>query len=167
MVRISLKLCPVYLAQKCLTKNDFVRNYSWQRTVFTVFEFADAYTRLHSKDACSNKGFRLLKCVWEVKFIDAVLLRYIFMMYFSRKKCWSFVFCPVVFSSLCWPIFILNTIFCVSNYYWCIIVAYFSVILGKSHYVLYYLVSAMQPRMLVTFGEDLRALPVSVRVGQV
>ena len=42
-----------------------------------------------------------------------------------------------------------------------------SVILGKSHYVLYNLVAAMQPRMLVTFDEELRPLPVSVRVGQV
>ncbi|XP_076353645.1 regulatory particle non-ATPase 1 [Tachypleus tridentatus] len=39
-------------------------------------------------------------------------------------------------------------------------------ILGKSHYVLYNLVAAMQPRMLVTFDEDLHPLPVSVRVGQ-
>lgn len=42
-----------------------------------------------------------------------------------------------------------------------------SVILGKSHYILYGLVAAMQPRMLVTFDEELRPLPVSVRVGQV
>lgn len=42
-----------------------------------------------------------------------------------------------------------------------------AVILGKSHYVLYGLVAAMQPRMLVTFDEELRPLPVSVRVGQV
>jgi len=39
--------------------------------------------------------------------------------------------------------------------------------LGKSHYILYGLVAAMQPRMLVTFDEELRPLPVSVRVGQV
>jgi hypothetical protein len=44
---------------------------------------------------------------------------------------------------------------------------WFSVVLGKSHYVLYNLVAAMQPRMLVTFDEELRPLPVSVRVGQV
>lgn len=43
----------------------------------------------------------------------------------------------------------------------------FTVILGKSHYILYGLVAAMQPRMLVTFDEELRPLPVSVRVGQV
>ena len=42
-----------------------------------------------------------------------------------------------------------------------------SVILGKSHYLLYSLVAAMQPRMLVTFDEELRPLPVAVRVGQV
>uniref|UniRef100_A0A7N6BFE2 26S proteasome non-ATPase regulatory subunit 2 n=1 Tax=Anabas testudineus TaxID=64144 RepID=A0A7N6BFE2_ANATE len=41
-----------------------------------------------------------------------------------------------------------------------------TVILGKSHYILYGLVAAMQPRMLVTFDEELRPLPVSVRVGQ-
>jgi len=41
-----------------------------------------------------------------------------------------------------------------------------NIILGKSHYLLYCLVSAMQPRMLVTFDEDLRPLPVTVRVGQ-
>ncbi|XP_057297932.1 26S proteasome non-ATPase regulatory subunit 2-like [Hydractinia symbiolongicarpus] len=39
-------------------------------------------------------------------------------------------------------------------------------ILGKSHYLLYSLVSAMQPRMLVTLDTDLKALPVHVRVGQ-
>jgi 26S proteasome regulatory subunit N1 len=38
-------------------------------------------------------------------------------------------------------------------------------ILGKSHYLLYTLATAMQPRMLVTFDEELRPLPVSVRVG--
>ena len=44
---------------------------------------------------------------------------------------------------------------------------FFAVILGRSHYVLFHLVSAMQPRMLVTFDEELRPLPISVRVGQV
>merc|ERR1712139_52840 len=39
-------------------------------------------------------------------------------------------------------------------------------ILSKSHYLLYGLATAMQPRMLVTFDEELRPLPVSVRVGQ-
>ena len=38
--------------------------------------------------------------------------------------------------------------------------------LGKSHYLLYGLATAMQPRMLVTFDENLSPLPVSVRVGQ-
>uniref|UniRef100_A0A646QHD2 26S proteasome non-ATPase regulatory subunit 2 n=1 Tax=Hemiscolopendra marginata TaxID=943146 RepID=A0A646QHD2_9MYRI len=41
-----------------------------------------------------------------------------------------------------------------------------TIILGKSHYFLYFLVAAMQPRMLVTFDESLNPLPVSVRVGQ-
>ncbi|CAG5116596.1 unnamed protein product [Candidula unifasciata] len=41
-----------------------------------------------------------------------------------------------------------------------------NIILGKSHYMLYTLVSAMQPRMLVTFDEQLRPLPTTVRVGQ-
>ncbi|XP_044739698.1 26S proteasome non-ATPase regulatory subunit 2-like [Chrysoperla carnea] len=40
-----------------------------------------------------------------------------------------------------------------------------NIILGKSHYLLYSLVAAMQPRMLVTFDEDLNPLPVPVRVG--
>merc|ERR1712241_1484463 len=39
-------------------------------------------------------------------------------------------------------------------------------ILGKSHCLLYGLATAMQPRMLVTFDEELNPLPVSVRVGQ-
>jgi len=39
-------------------------------------------------------------------------------------------------------------------------------ILGKSHYMLYCLVSAFYPRMLMTFDENLKPLPVSVRVGQ-
>lgn len=41
-----------------------------------------------------------------------------------------------------------------------------TLIIGKSHYLLYHLVSAIQPRMLVTFNEDLKPLPVPVRVGQ-
>ena len=44
---------------------------------------------------------------------------------------------------------------------------YLLAILGKSHYLLYSLVSAMQPRMLVTLDTDLKPLPVHVRVGQV
>jgi len=39
-------------------------------------------------------------------------------------------------------------------------------VLGKSHYLLYSLATAIQPRMLQTFDEDLKPLPVSVRVGQ-
>nr|XP_039267177.1 26S proteasome non-ATPase regulatory subunit 2-like [Styela clava] len=41
-----------------------------------------------------------------------------------------------------------------------------NIILGKSHYMLYSIVPAIQPRMLVTFDENLQPLPVSVRVGQ-
>ncbi|WAR01109.1 PSMD2-like protein [Mya arenaria] len=41
-----------------------------------------------------------------------------------------------------------------------------NLVLGKSHYLLYHLVAAMQPRMLVTFDEEMRPLPVAVRVGQ-
>ncbi|XP_067938039.1 26S proteasome non-ATPase regulatory subunit 2-like [Watersipora subatra] len=41
-----------------------------------------------------------------------------------------------------------------------------NLILGKSHYILFHLVSAIQPRMLTTFDEELRPLPVTVRVGQ-
>ena len=42
------------------------------------------------------------------------------------------------------------------------------VILGKSHhYLLYYLVPAIQPQMLVTLDEDLKSVSVTVRVGQV
>eukprot|EP00740_Mantoniella_antarctica_P001514 CAMPEP_0181360948 /NCGR_PEP_ID=MMETSP1106-20121128/6991_1 /TAXON_ID=81844 /ORGANISM="Mantoniella antarctica, Strain SL-175" /LENGTH=951 /DNA_ID=CAMNT_0023474361 /DNA_START=174 /DNA_END=3029 /DNA_ORIENTATION=- len=39
-------------------------------------------------------------------------------------------------------------------------------ILGKHHYMLYYLLVAAQPRMLMTVDEDGKPLPVSVRVGQ-
>ncbi|EDV28694.1 uncharacterized protein TRIADDRAFT_36957 [Trichoplax adhaerens] len=39
-------------------------------------------------------------------------------------------------------------------------------ILGKSHYMLYCLVCAIHPRLLVTFDTELKPLPVSVRVGQ-
>ncbi|KAG5891554.1 hypothetical protein JTB14_028571 [Gonioctena quinquepunctata] len=40
-----------------------------------------------------------------------------------------------------------------------------NIILGRSHYLLYTLAAAMQPRMLVTFDEDLNPLPIPVRVG--
>ncbi|KAL0274454.1 UNVERIFIED_CONTAM: hypothetical protein PYX00_006872 [Menopon gallinae] len=40
-----------------------------------------------------------------------------------------------------------------------------NIILGKSHYILYTLAAAIQPRMLVTFDEKLRPLAVPVRVG--
>lgn len=39
-------------------------------------------------------------------------------------------------------------------------------ITGKSHYLLYFLVTAMQPRFLVTLDENLKPLTVNVRVGQ-
>ncbi|KAK5117323.1 proteasome regulatory particle base subunit [Meristemomyces frigidus] len=39
-------------------------------------------------------------------------------------------------------------------------------ILDKDHYLLYYLVTAMHPRFLITLGEDLKPLQVNVRVGQ-
>jgi 26S proteasome regulatory subunit N1 len=39
-------------------------------------------------------------------------------------------------------------------------------ITSSSHYLLYFLVTAMYPRFLVTLDEDLKPLPVNVRVGQ-
>eukprot|EP01103_Thecamoeba_quadrilineata_P019196 TRINITY_DN766_c0_g4_i1.p1 TRINITY_DN766_c0_g4~~TRINITY_DN766_c0_g4_i1.p1 ORF type:complete len:865 (-),score=217.23 TRINITY_DN766_c0_g4_i1:30-2624(-) len=39
-------------------------------------------------------------------------------------------------------------------------------ILSKSHFLLFALVSAMHPRMLMTLDEELKPVPVSVRVGQ-
>ncbi|CAA2982178.1 26S proteasome non-ATPase regulatory subunit 2 homolog A [Olea europaea subsp. europaea] len=41
-----------------------------------------------------------------------------------------------------------------------------AIVLGKYHYVLYFLVLAMQPRMLMTLDENLKPLSVPVRVGQ-
>ena len=41
-----------------------------------------------------------------------------------------------------------------------------SFILDNAHYLLYFLVPAMQPRFLVTLDEDLKPLQVNVRVGQ-
>jgi len=40
-----------------------------------------------------------------------------------------------------------------------------TLVLGKHHYLLFVLACAMRPRMLVTLGEDLKPLPISVRVG--
>jgi len=40
-----------------------------------------------------------------------------------------------------------------------------SLILGRHHYLLYVLVAAMRPRMLITLDEDLGPLPTAVRVG--
>lgn len=39
-------------------------------------------------------------------------------------------------------------------------------ILDKHHYLLYFLVTAIHPRFLVTLDEDLKPLTVNVRVGQ-
>lgn len=39
------------------------------------------------------------------------------------------------------------------------------IILGRSHYLLYNLTAAMQPRMLITFDESLKSVAVPVRVG--
>ena len=39
-------------------------------------------------------------------------------------------------------------------------------LLDKSHYLLYYLTCAMNPRMLITVSEDISWRPVTVRVGQ-
>jgi 26S proteasome regulatory subunit N1 len=39
-------------------------------------------------------------------------------------------------------------------------------LLDKSHYLLYYLTCAMNPRMLITVDEDIELRPVTVRVGQ-
>lgn len=39
-------------------------------------------------------------------------------------------------------------------------------IVGESHYLLYYLATAMAPRFLITLDEDLQPLTVNVRVGQ-
>ncbi|KAF8551426.1 26S proteasome regulatory complex, non-ATPase subcomplex, Rpn1 subunit [Imleria badia] len=39
-------------------------------------------------------------------------------------------------------------------------------VLDRHHWMLYYLVSAMYPRFLITLNEDLENLPVTVRVGQ-
>merc|ERR1712176_207583 len=41
-----------------------------------------------------------------------------------------------------------------------------STLLDKSHYLLYYLTCAMNPRMLITVSEDISWRPVTVRVGQ-
>lgn len=41
-----------------------------------------------------------------------------------------------------------------------------NIILGKHHYMLYAISTAMFPRVLMTFDENLKPLPVSVRVGQ-
>jgi 26S proteasome regulatory subunit N1 len=45
--------------------------------------------------------------------------------------------------------------------------SHLTVILDKYHWMLYYLVPAMYPRFMITLDEDLKSLPVTVRVGQV
>lgn len=40
-------------------------------------------------------------------------------------------------------------------------------VLDKYHWMLYFLVTAMYPRFLITLDEELNAKPISVRVGQV
>jgi len=41
-----------------------------------------------------------------------------------------------------------------------------SFIVGDSHYLLYYIATAMSPRFLITLDEDLKPLTINVRVGQ-
>ena len=41
-----------------------------------------------------------------------------------------------------------------------------TIVLGKHHFLLYALACSIRPRMLVTLDEDLKPLPVTVRVGQ-
>ena len=41
------------------------------------------------------------------------------------------------------------------------------VILDKYHWMLYFLATAMYPRLLMTLNEELESFPVTVRVGQV
>lgn len=41
------------------------------------------------------------------------------------------------------------------------------VVLDKYHWMLYFLVTAMYPRFLITLDEELNNIPVTVRVGQV
>ena len=41
-----------------------------------------------------------------------------------------------------------------------------STLLDKTHYLLYYVTCAMNPRMLITVNEDMSWRPVTVRVGQ-
>ena len=45
--------------------------------------------------------------------------------------------------------------------------SHLKVVLDKYHWMLYYLVPAMYPRFMITLDEDLKNLPVTVRVGQV
>ena len=42
-----------------------------------------------------------------------------------------------------------------------------TVVLDKYHWMLYFLVTAMYPRFLITLNEELLSVPVTVHVGQV
>jgi 26S proteasome regulatory subunit N1 len=42
-----------------------------------------------------------------------------------------------------------------------------TVVLDKYHWMLYFLVTAMYPRFLITLNEELNSMPITVRVGQV
>ena len=75
-------------------------------------------------------------------------------LYHDSKFTTHFTRIPILWHNLPWFLSLLLSFF-------------LSVILGKSHYLLYHLVAAMQPRMLVSFDEEMRPLPVAVRVGQV
>lgn len=44
---------------------------------------------------------------------------------------------------------------------------FFTVVLDKYHWMLYFLVTAMYPRFLLTLDEELNSIPITVRVGQV
>lgn len=46
-------------------------------------------------------------------------------------------------------------------------VLHLTVVLDKYHWILYFLVTAMYPRFLITLNEELKSFPVTVRVGQV
>jgi 26S proteasome regulatory subunit N1 len=56
-------------------------------------------------------------------------------------------------------LFTLVEVFCLRSYP--------KVVLDKYHWMLYYLVPAMYPRFLITLDEELKNLPVTVRVGTV
>lgn len=55
----------------------------------------------------------------------------------------------------------------ISDYSSCDSNALVTVILDKYHWMLYFIVTAMYPRFLITLDEKLKPMPVTVRVGQV